>query len=163
MLPSLPHECSKLVVAHLWHRYGGHEEWPGEENERRERKVLAAHQVGRGGGPHHRLAAPVESKHEFTRRQQHDRINDDDQSRDTPEPEARARDRFQHQAAVRLPNSRLTTPPIRAAAPAKISTPNLPITLKRPALAAAAAAPPTMRPVRPYSAILSPLRYSEYF
>src|SRR5262245_12385544 len=163
MLPSLPRECGKLVIAHLRHGCGGHEEWPSEENERRERKVLAAHQIRRGGGAHHRLAVPVECEHELARCQQHDRINDDDQSRDTPEPEARARDRFQHQAAVRLPNSRLTTPPIRAAATAKISTPNLPITLKRPALAAAAAAPPTMRPVRPYSAILSPLRYSEYF
>src|SRR5215470_9714838 len=160
MLPGLSRECGKLVVAHLWHGHRGHEEWPGEENERRERQVLAAHQVRGGGRPHHRLAVPVECEHELARCQQHHRINDDDQSRDTPEPETRARDRFQHQAAVRLPNSRLTTPPISAAAPAKISTPNLPITLKRPALAAAAAAPPTMRPVRPYSAILSPGRYS---
>src|SRR5258705_12613685 len=160
MRSGLPRKRGKLIVRHLAHSRGGHKERPGEENERSERQVLVAHQVRCGRGPHQRLAAPVECEHKLARCQQHDRIYDDDQSRDTPEGEARARDRFQHQAAVRLPNSRLTRPPITAAAPAKISTPNLPITLKRPVLAAPAAAPPMIRPVKPYSAILSPGRYS---
>ena len=37
---------------------------------------------------------------------------------------------------------------------------NLPRTLNSPVFAAAAAAPPTINPVNPYSAILSPVRYS---
>ena len=140
---------------------GGHKERPGKEDQRRERQILVAYQIRRGRRAHCRFATPVECKRKFTRRQQNDRIQHDDQNRNSPEPEARARNRFQHQAAVRPPNSRLNHPPMMAAAPAKIRMPNLPITLNRPVSAAAAAAPPTMSPVRPYSAILSPWRYSE--
>src|SRR5262245_8156448 len=150
-----PGKGLELPLGNIRHGRRGYKEWPGKED-KRERQVLAAHEVRRGRRPHRRFAAPVECERKLARRQQHDRIKHDDEGRNSPESEARIGNGFEHQVAVRPPNNFLNRPPMIAAAPAKIRMPNLPITLNRPVLAAAAAAPPMMSPVRPYSAILSP-------